>query len=328
MHKKFLKVRPPYDLKLTLKPSFLSSLFSTSHKMWTKVRGFLKGLVLVQKGPLIIYQGVHEVPLDVLKSILGLHLGPFETYLRYTNSELYPILFNLASCYPGVRLPFSENDFIWLFIAAVLSRRTDYEKNVLRWCSRIDKLTKGNPWLLLYISRDKILSYIGTSYQVKTLLDSLSSLRELLVETFSLSTDDPLELYEVSKDLSKKDPWHLRQLLLKCKYVGPKVADSIVMSVTPYSSFAPVDIHLLRVSTRLGILPPHVKLPQRNYCVSYTCYTCPYKDTCARGILLGKLDMLFGWYQTLTYLHGRNYCRSIFPKCHSCPLKDVCPKNK
>ena len=319
----------PYDLSLTLTPSFISSLFIHKSGTWVKVRGVLDGLVVWQENGNISCRYFMKLDERYVKRLLGIHMPPFECRINFHDQRLNDVLRGLASVYPGLRIPSSPLDFSWIFTAVVLSRRADYEKLVLRWCTSIARITGNNPWLLLNLSRNLILSRIGSSYQILNLLDSLNSLRLILTEELGLSSDDPDELYVASQKLSECDPWRLRQLLLRCKYVGPKVADAVILTATGLSSFAPVDVHLVRVSRRLKVLAPDVSMmPRKELCLSFTCHSCPSRGECIRGYLMRKLGDLFGWYQTLTYLHGHLICKSLRPYCRTCPLKALCPENK
>lgn len=97
-----------------------------------------------------------------------------------------------------------------------------------------------------------------------------------------------------------------RAWLMHLDGVGPKTAAIILLFSLNRPAF-PVDTHIHRVSTRLGLIPPA---------------TSPQK---AHAILEKLIPPR--WYYTLhlnLIEHGRQVCTARRPRCSECPLKTVC----
>ena len=324
MHSITLRVERPYNLELTLRPSFVSSLFERENSCWTKTRGLDIGFKVRQldNGNLKC-----SVPDDMdarrIRLILGLWTPPFEHRVRtIRDGRCREILNALAKVYQGVRLPVAPWDFSWLLLAIILSRRADYERMVLRWCARVAELVGNNPWRLLRIEPEILTRAVGRSYQVIEAIEILRRVKKLVLEE-GLAEDHDEDLLEAARRLPSMGSWRLRQFLLRCKGIGPKIADSIVMVTCKDTSFAPADTHLVVVSRRLGIAAGKV-MPDKKYCIEYRCRECPIREECIRGYVYLKLGEFAGWYQTLTYLHGRFICHKLRPRCEECVLQALC----
>jgi endonuclease III len=123
-----------------------------------------------------------------------------------------------------------------------------------------------------------------------------------------------------------------RLILLSAWGIGPKVADSMILSTFKALHFIPCDVHLRKFITKLK-LAEDFRMPEKNICKKFLCGgepalgldPCPSRR-CLRAILrpLGELG---GWMQTLIYLHGKEYCKSMRPRCSECPLKNLCPSS-
>lgn len=89
--------------------------------------------------------------------------------------------------------------------------------------------------------------------------------------------------------------------------VGPKTV-ACVLAFSLGRPALPVDTHVHRVATRLGLIPPGMPAAK------------------AHGVLAEmiparvRVQMHVGWIR-----HGRTICKSGRPRCEDCPLVDLCP---
>jgi endonuclease III len=110
-------------------------------------------------------------------------------------------------------------------------------------------------------------------------------------------------------DLSFLGEWPLaeaREWLTSLTGIGRKTA-SIILLFGFGRPAMPVDTHVHRVTTRLGMLPPRTPLPR------------------AHDLLEEVLepDEMYPFHVD-TIRHGRDTCRAPRPICGLCPLTDVC----
>jgi endonuclease III len=98
-----------------------------------------------------------------------------------------------------------------------------------------------------------------------------------------------------------------REWLTSLPGIGRKTA-SIILLFNFGRPVMPVDTHVHRVATRLGMLPPRTPLDR------------------AHGLLEDALepDEMYPFHVELIR-HGRDTCRAPRPICGLCPLTDVCP---
>ncbi len=97
-----------------------------------------------------------------------------------------------------------------------------------------------------------------------------------------------------------------REALLKLPGVGPKTAD-IVLAYSYEANVVPVDIHVWRVSRRLGLA--HMDADHEEV-----------KTTLEEIIPDGDKVL----YDRAVLRLGKDYCRKTGPRCLECPLKPLC----
>ena len=111
-------------------------------------------------------------------------------------------------------------------------------------------------------------------------------------------------------DLSFLGEWPLeeaRNWLMSLPGIGRKTA-SIVLLFNFGRPVMPVDTHVHRVTTRLGMLPPRTPLDR------------------AHDLLEEVLEPEEMYpFHVETIRHGRDTCRAPRPICGLCPLTDICP---
>lgn len=315
-----------YDLQKSFEPSFVSSLYENPKPgVWIKVAGTLgKALRLEQHGDWVAAFCSTSIDEEHLKSLIVLETGLWyrdpSGFLEKVRAPFRGVLEKLAETHRGVRIPIAPHDAHYILLSVLLSRRANYEM-VRRWCYAIWSRYDGNLERLAYL-KPGALKAITRSYQ---LLEAVSVLRRIVRRFGSLR--------DWARDAASKPPELARLALLSVKGIGPKLADSVILSISRAPHFAPCDAHLARLVRRLGLIPGF-RLPVKSLCARYACVEdlaeryglkpCPIRGSCLRGILTSRLGPLAGWFQTLAYLHGRSFCRASKPDCDRCPLRRLC----
>ncbi|HCL57078.1 MAG TPA: endonuclease III [Spirochaetia bacterium] len=113
--------------------------------------------------------------------------------------------------------------------------------------------------------------------------------------------------FQIIKDYQGKVPDNLDELL-KFKGVGRKTAN-LVLSLGYKKPAVCVDIHVHRISNRLGIVKTDT----------------PEKTEFA---LMDKLpEKIYPFINTLLVAFGQTICKPVSPFCSSCPVTSLCEKN-
>jgi len=118
--------------------------------------------------------------------------------------------------------------------------------------------------------------------------------------------------------LKRKTVPEARRYLTSLPGVGPKTAACVLLFSLGKAAF-PVDTHVLRVSKRLGILPPKTTMEQ-----AHDSYEAMLSSAGPGEDPWSAEDMLalhLGLIQ-----HGRTTCFARRPKCNLCSLADLCPR--
>lgn len=299
MSSKLNFIKSNVNLFLSLKPSFILALFKkVKDNVWVKVAGYGKGTFLMQIDSLIL----SNVNIDVMKHWSGLWYNPREVFSSIASNldkKNRRIIERLVESYSDLSLCVSPYDKDLLIVPIILSRRTDYERNVLRWCLRIWEKTDDIKKLV-----SLNLTFVGSSYQITQLQESLKDF-----------------IVKVHPYLEDETPDDIRRRLLSCKWVGPKVADAYLLFTGIDTSASPVDVHLLRMLKRIPLVE-YGKIPQKNYCIKYSCKECPISEECVRSKFSKLFGKLAGWIQTVFYVQDRFYCMKKL--CSICRIKDLC----
>ncbi len=334
-----VEVEEPFDLDLTLSPSFASSMYvKLGRGEWLKVAGRLAGLKVRQVGRRLVEaswsgEASKEALEEVVAYEVGAWHGPFEDEVSKLPSWARLGVEALASAYAGVRLPQAPWDLAYVFVAVALSRRTRYDVLVLKWCRRIWELFNGDLEALAKASPSFLREAVGTSYQVAQLQAIVQDLLSIPSRLSELTQGLPsVELKDLVAILSL-EPAVARVLLLRgCRFLGPKTVDSFILTCFKAPEVAPCDVHLRTVSSRLAFLTPGLAYPSKQLCANRSCRAqplpglprCSLEPRCLRAEV-AKLGGLAGWVQTLCYLHGSSTCRSSRPNCSACPVRQACP---
>ena len=282
------------DLRLTLFPSFTLALFEErEHNLWAKIVGYDKGSIIKLENGVIEYNCSDKV----IDYWTGTWFKPAE-YLNRVVDEYRALVERILEAYSRVSLSIDPFDKDLLIVPITLSRRTDYERNVLRWCLDIWRRAEDLEDIL-----NINLNTISSSYQMKQLK---TVVREFLEKAYPHLDEDP----EI-----------LRTTLLSCRWIGPKVADAYLLFTGMDVSSSPIDIHLKRMNYRIFRISYKYE-PTKSICIKYWCSECPRNRACIRWLFTSSFRELAGWLQTISYLHDRLYCSRGL--CLKCPLKDLC----
>jgi endonuclease III len=118
--------------------------------------------------------------------------------------------------------------------------------------------------------------------------------------------DNPTFSRKFFDEMSDKQ---LEDYLTSLYGIGIKAARCVMM----YSlrrKVLPVDVHTLRVSKRMGLVPPDISFKQA--------------DKMLQDLV--PSDLRFTFHVNMI-AHGKKYCRRSKPKCELCPLKEFSKKN-
>ena len=99
-----------------------------------------------------------------------------------------------------------------------------------------------------------------------------------------------------------------REYLTGLPGVGPKTAACVLLFSLRRPVF-PVDTHVLRVSKRLGLIPPTTTMER-----AHDIYREMLEPDQMLGLHLGLVQ------------HGRETCRARRPRCVPCALSELCPR--
>lgn len=280
--------RKGLNLPLTLYPSFVLALLEERGGAYVKVAGRMRGCFFKVEGEYIVTNcGFTEVSYWTGVWFLDrLRPSAVKPSLRW-------LVETLCEAYSSLGLAINPFDPLHVFIPVFLSQNTSYHTNVLRWCRALWSLT-DDPLEAGVRARE-----VSGSYQLARLYSAVKCCEE------SLSAD----------------VWETRIALLRCKWVGPKVADAFLLFGLGDTTAVPVDKHFTALTSRLGLWRD-AKKPQKNLCAQHPCPTCPRREFCLRWRASNELGELAGWVQTVFYVHDKLYCSA--GKCYECPLRSEC----
>ncbi len=173
-----------------------------------------------------------------------------------------------------------------LLIGCVLSQRTR-EENTEAACKALFTVA-STPKQILGISTPKLRQ---------------------LIKPAGLAKQKALNIKRICRILLKKYKGAVpadRELLLELPGVGPKTAD-VTLCYAFGQPCIPVDVHVNRISRRLGLVGEEIKLEQV-------------------GGALQKIFSKRDWHLINRgfVLFGREICLPRNPKCGTCPLKTFC----
>jgi endonuclease-3 len=133
-------------------------------------------------------------------------------------------------------------------------------------------------------------------------------------------------LSEIEQDRGRLDLKFLRGLpgsrardyLMHLTGVGPKTAACVLLFSLGKPAF-PVDTHVLRVSKRLGLLPPKTTMER-----AHAIYAALLDSGAPQGMQWDRSAMLELHLGLVR--HGREICHPRRPACDACSLLPLCPR--
>ncbi|MCS7128540.1 MAG: hypothetical protein N3E36_04695 [Sulfolobales archaeon] len=270
----------PYDLMLTLLPSFTYPLFSERRGVLIKDYGYCKGMEVQRIESSIIVSGCSNE--EFINEVLGLWYDPLN-YLNDVSYSFKNLIEELAWSFRKIRLSISTMDRWLVFTACFLSRATNYYSNTVKWVRAIAS-----------VNLDSIgevdLTNVSTSFQVRQL-------------SYLLKNTDILEaIVEVSNDLSELI--NLRRRLLRYPFIGVKTVDAYLLFSTKLPIFTPVDRHYRSFAKEFLGLKEYVE-PRKDLCSNYYCWKCPRRSRCLTWFSMNSFGRLSGWIQTIAYLNSK-----------------------
>jgi endonuclease III len=163
------------------------------------------------------------------------------------------------------------------------------------------KVALGGWDRLLFVAMDDIKTLIADAGLSNQKAPHLVAIARRLYEDFGTVTLSPLAALNDEQ---------VERYLVSLSGVGLKTAKCVMM----YSlsrQVLPVDTHVQRVATRLGLLSPTIARPHLHRALE----------------VLVRPDMRYAFHVNAV-AHGRSVCRARAPLCPACPVASFCPSAK
>jgi endonuclease-3 len=203
-----------------------------------------------------------------------------------TLPEVDPIIRKLKETYLDISSePSAKNPFMTL-IGCILSQRTRDNNAEKASASLFEKAS--TPDEILRLGEAELEALIRSSGFYRQKAHHISGVCRVLAEEHGGA---------VPRD---------REKLLKLPGVGPKTAD-IVLAYSYETKVVPVDVHVWRVSRRLGLADMDADHEE--------------VKTILEEIIPDEDKIL---YDRAVLKLGKDYCRKTRPRCPECPLKSLC----
>ena len=197
----------------------------------------------------------------------------------------------------GLQRAQSNRSSLQELIMTILSHRTDYASEKMAYTRMWERF--GSWESIRDAPLDELTEMIKTaSYPEVKAPYIKQTLAQIIAERGSPNLD-------FLADLSTQEAM---DWLRRLPGVGPKTA-TLLLLFKFRKPVLPVDTHVYRVSTRVGILPPRTTAEK------------------AHMLLLEQLpqdaDELFTFHKHF-FWHGQRVCHAIQPRCQQCVLNDFC----
>gem|GEM_PF-3800371 len=335
-HQREIRVED-YNLPLTLLTSYACYFYAPvvdgagiqpSH--WAGVVPKFSGINVAQVSQNTVVVGSESpIPDDVFDLVLdslGLYRGPFQPPAG---------LDGLFSKYPGIRLPRLRKNLLDLLVAILCSGHATISKG-RQWFLFLKQITQSlqeladlDPGDLM--QRTRQFCQVSMGYRARYVVAAVQW----------LSSEGRSAAGQLESLVEGRDPEVARRDLLAIPFVGPKTADCFLLNGLGTSYVPPVDVHVLRVSSRVKFFETPRGLPIRELCRTYVCdprseNACPLSKApadpkqdaesvpfarCLRSDLKQSFEDA-GWVQAVLFVHGLSTCRAQEPSCPSCGLAD------
>lgn len=282
-----------FDLISSLKASFSLPLFENpKSNVFIKIYGYSAGLIFKVEGNITYYRNCN---LNDALLLTGAWFNPIENLKKLSRSKA-TYVYRFLEVFPGLSIAIDPWDLRAMFYSIFLSRNTSYYVNTVRWVHQM-ALKSGDEEKLASLDP----RIFGRSYQLVQLAEIKPKLDEVL-KIIPLRFD-----FAKSKDIFSD----VKVELLSLPYVGSKTVHAFGLFCLGLTWLAPVDRHLMSIVRAIGIIDDYVKMPKKELCIKYNCYTnpneCPRFKTCLTVKLMRDFGPMAGWLQTATYLYGALY---------------------
>lgn len=295
-----IRLEKPYNIDVSLYPSFTYPLYSIVDGWYVKMLGAYRGLRFKLEEPTTLrFEGISAVSEDIVLELTGLWFDPYEYASKLPSSRASRIWL-LIEAYEEIGLAIDPYSRLWLFVSVALSRHTDFHLNTVRWVRMISEIVDDPR----YVGIEQ-LSRISRSFHLTQL---------------------PLQIrFYVEKIESLEDrvnPSIIRVKLQEGPWIGPKTATSyLLFSRRDATYMASSDTHFQRISRKLGLMDWSIPW-NPSMCRRYLCIDCPVHDGCLHWIARVEYGWLAGWIQTVAYLQDRLLCRCRL--CSECRVRSIC----
>ncbi len=288
-----LEVWSEFNLSSSLKASFSLPLFENPRlNVFVKIYGYSAGLIFKTEGGATYYRGCG---LNDALLLSGAWFNPLENVKKLGRREA-AYIYEFWEAFPGLSIAVNPWDLRAIFYSIFLSRNTSYHANTVRWLH--DMIVKAGDEGKLASLDPRVF---GRSYQLAQLAEIKPDLDGILD-----SITPGLELIK-SKDLFPP----IKAKLLQLPYVGSKTVHAFGLFCLGLTWLAPADRHLTTVVKSMGIVDDRVKMPKKELCMKYDCFTdsdkCPRFEVCLTARLMRDFGVMAGWLQTAAYLYGALY---------------------
>jgi endonuclease III len=202
---------------------------------------------------------------------------------------IYERIIAIAGHWEPTALSYYEGQPFKALVTAMLSAQTREEHTIA--ASRALFALAETPDAMLKLSDEQLVTAIR---RVNYPLVKAGYLRDICTKLVARDGEVPQSIEE----------------LMELKGVGWKVAVLTLATAFGRTEDITVDVHVLRIAIRMGLIPRETKQPPR-----------------ANDLL--KLVMprdLWGEWNGLMVQFGRAICTPTYPKCKLCPVRDICPK--
>jgi len=284
-----------FDLKLSLEASFSFPMFEMRGRdSFVKTYGHRSGMRLEGYVGIVRYEGCS---FEEALYMSGAWFDPLENASRLKRKKA-AYIYELWQAFPGLGIAVDPWDLRAMFYAMFLSRNTGYHSNTVRWMKIMFSRARNEGELASLDPGD-----FGSSYQLAQLSEVKPHLDEVLA-----SLTPGLELMGSEGTFSSA-----KTRLLALPHIGPKTVHAFALFCFGLTRFAPADRHLLAVSKALGLAGDDVRMPRKELCMRYDCWSgqkrCPQAPRCLTAILMRELGHMAGWFQTVCFLYGSLYLR-------------------
>ena len=325
-----------YNLALTMLSSYACYFFAPTQIgeriepfRWAGVLPPFEGLSLTQTAQSSIVVGSNsELQGDLLEYVEEA-IGLRSPFFRAPEG-----LEALANKYPGIRIPRLRRNLLDVLVAILCSGHATISRG-RRWTLFLKKNFEPLDAVMGLGSQDLMAMSekacgVSMGYRARYVQGAIGS----LVSRGGRAGDSLEEM------VGQSEADTARRKLLSIRFVGPKTADCFLLNALGTTYVPPVDVHVLRVASRIKLFKHDFGLPVREFCKEFVCSpegdnACPLakvteaalsteSELAFKGCLRSALKQAFehaAWVQALIFMHGVVTCGALDPGCTECGLQ-------